>query len=145
MNDPARQQSQTELLKSFTGNDKSFNCQGFRQFSASLGMDTVWFDIDDFPTHIAERLTKSVLFVSYHCEQTSAWFHDVVLYGLATDKMGVTAYLVMNPSGKWSDQTSERKWWPQGYQTWQKGHFFPLGSDEEVLIGWKAKGVGKLY
>jgi hypothetical protein len=142
--DTAREKSQSDLLKSFAGNDKSFNVEGFRNYAGSLGMNTVWLDIDDFPDHIAELLAKSVLFVSYHCESTSPWFHDIVLYGLGTDDLGVNTYLVMNPSARWTK--SRKKMVPAGYQTWERGFFFPVALDDEVLVGWKEKaGPGRLY
>ena len=144
VNDPARKRSQTELLKLFSGSDKSFDCGVFRQFATSVGMSSVWLaDPGEFGQRVPELLRTSVLFVSYHCESTSPWYHDVVLYGLKTDKLGVTGYQVMNPSYRRVPFSCEVL--RQGYQTWQLGYFFPVSPDDEVLVGWKDKGPGKLY
>jgi len=145
VNDPARAKNQPELMKDFplVPNGKDFN-KIFRMYVTKFGMSTQWMSLDDFPVQITHMLAKwGVLFIAYHCESTSPWYHDVILYGVDTDDLGLTTYLVMNPSWKWSES---RKMVPAGYQTWRRDYFFPVPDDNEVLVGWREKNSpGKVY
>jgi hypothetical protein len=142
---PARQRTQKELLKSHSAFDHSFDVPDFRQFATALGMDTAHMKIEYFSQDtIRDMLQKhSVLFVSYHIERTSPWWHDVVLYGVTQGSLNQTQYLVMNPSEHWED-LNHKSLLPAGFQKWEKRHFFPV--DADLIIGWKAFGrPGHVY
>jgi len=139
--DPARRTTQAELLKTFNGRDQSFNVADFRQFVTAYGMDTAHMDLTEFSADSVTRMLQKygVLFISYHYEKTSPWWHDVVLYRVTSDRAGEPVYQVMNPSGSYRE-AGHRGWINAGLQTWDKRHFFPVDSD--LIIGWRP---GKVY
>jgi hypothetical protein len=143
--DPARQRTQKQLLGSYSASDRSFDVAEFRQFVTALGMDTAHMKIEYFSQDtIKDMLRKhAVLFISYHSEPTSPWWHDVVLYGVTEDSLNERQYLVMNPSPHWAD-LKHKTLWPAGPQKWDKRHFFPV--DTDLVIGWKTRGrAGQAY
>jgi hypothetical protein len=142
--DPTRQATQQDLLKSMDKTDRSFGVDEFRQFVSAFGMDTAHMEVEEFVSDAIRDLIKkhSALFVSFRVEKHAPWWHDVVLYSVATDKLGQSTYSVMNPSGKWT--LNRKQWLPLGLQKWDKAAFFP--ADDYLIVGWKAKGrAGKVY
>lgn len=145
VNDPARAKTQPELIDDFPILDdpKDFN-KIFRRYVTKFGMSTQWMDVDDFPIQITHMLAKwGVLLMAFHSEPHSPWWHDVILYGVDTDNLGLTTYLVMNPSHMWNESMKRV---PAGNQVWHRDNFFPVTFEDEVLVGWREKNrPGEVY
>src|SRR5262249_37175211 len=131
--EPQRRRTQKELLKST--DEKGLDVTAFRTLAAAHGMSTVVVNgVAQFSAdRIEERLRNaSVLLIGYEVERAKVWWHDVVLYGVTIPSNDEPTYDIMDPA-------------IGGPRTVTKAHFFPLGSDEPALIGWKASGLGKQY
>jgi len=129
--------SQKELIQKFKGSDHGFDFRSFRYFAASLGMDTKFITSDEFSTEKIDQLLREhgVLFIAYLVEEAPYWWHDVLVYDVTKDSLGVGVYKVMNPSFK---RMVNHTTIPFGKQSWTKEQFFP--KDTELIIGWKSRG-----
>jgi hypothetical protein len=127
---PNRQHTQKELLQNTEKLGKGIDVVIFRSLVAGFGMDTVLISgVNEFSAdRIEERLRNaSVLLVGFELETFTVWWHDVVLYGVTIPPNDEPKYDIMDPA-------------KGAYLTVTKGHFFPAGFTEPVLIGWAARG-----